>query len=291
MSKGTLIDNQTGEIISENFVFDTLEDKQRKVRSIKKTKATNDFKELQKEYLGNFIFFIYEHMQELQKILNDIELVKFIFIGTFVHDNGALMLDNNITYINKKTMKQLLGLADKSFYKLFNKLINNKLLSINEDKIYINPNYVWKGSFIKYKELTNKKIKNFTRIYIQTIRDLYMNTPVKSHKKIAIIYKLLPYINYEYNILCFNPDEKDGTKLEAMTIKDVLIILGYDKSHLARFKKDFYSQRYKEYYVFITIQKESEYLTSLIVVNPIFFYKGINVENLNWLLTLFNLNS
>lgn len=47
---------------------------------------------------------------------------------------------------------------------------------------------------------------------------------------------MLPYINYEWNTLCYNPSEKDKEKLktEAITILEFCDLIGYDKTKYKR---------------------------------------------------------
>lgn len=287
-----IVEKSTGEIINEDFVVDELKDIQRKKEMVEKNKLSQKFKELEDEYLGNFVFYVFKNIDKLETILNDNYLVKFLYCCSYVKKNGTLMLDNNITYINRKKLKGLLKIGDKTFNKFYRILKDNELIKEQDNKIYININICWRGSKKEHETIINGKFKDFTRLYIKTIRELYENTPLRHHKQISIVYKLIPYTNWQYNILCTidTVEEIDKNKIKPLRINDIMDILKYNKTHITRFKKNFYSLKYNEYNIFGTVQFESDFLKSFIIVNPVFFYRGNDPDNLNYLITLFGLS-
>lgn len=291
MKKCTVIDNETGEVLSENFRVDELEDIQSKKAFAQKDKSSKEFKELQDRISGNFVFFIFKNMEYLKEVLNDNDLVKFIYIGTYVKKEGVLMLDNNLTYIDKRRLRSLLNVGDKAFKEFYNKMLENNLMKEHEGKIYINFYYFWRGKESDYKKFTNTKLEDFTRIYTKATREMYEETTPRQHKKLAIIYKLLPYTNWKYNMLCENINETDSTKINALSVSDIMDILGYYKTNITRFKKDFYSLKYKEYPIFKTVQGAMGYGNSIIIVNPLVFYRGNKIEELQGLIAIFNIGN
>ena len=129
----TLIKNDTGEIVDENFGFETLEDRERKKQGAIKAKDFEEFKQFQKDKMGNFIFFLYNSLDDLKKVLSDADLCKYIYLATYIKKTGYLMLDNNKTYMNKKKMQEILLVATPNFTKFYNNLIENKLLIEEEN--------------------------------------------------------------------------------------------------------------------------------------------------------------
>lgn len=286
----TLIKNDTGEIVDENFEFETLEDRERKKQGAIKAKDFEEYKEIQKQVMGNFIFFLYNSLNKLKKVLSDADICKYIMLATYTKKDGHLILDNNKTYIDKKKMQELLLVTKPNFNKFYNNLIENKLLIEEEKskKYKINLNIFWRGYEKDYKNLTNNKLENYTRLYINATRELYKLNYKKS-KKLAIAYKLIPYVNWKYNVLCSNIKEIDKNKINPLTIKDVMSILGYSQHHIATFKKDFYGIKFYDYVLFKTLQDDPDYATSTIIVNPLFAYRNKTVEEIQGLFVIFNI--
>lgn len=287
----SLVSNTTGQIIYDNFPVETLEDKKRKSKAYNSKKEYDDFKELQNKLLGNFVFFMFESIEYLNKILSDSELVKFMFIGTYVKQDGYLKLDNNFTYIDKSRLKQLLNINAKNFNLLFSKFISEELLKEDEKgNILINMLYFYRGYEKDYKKLTNTNLDDFSRVYTRATRNLYMDSKSTKHKQLAIAYKLLPYVNWRYNILCTNTNEQDKLKIEVLNISDIVNILGLSKSNITRFRNDFYGIGVGDKQLFLTVQKTADYNKSIICVNPLVYYRGSKILDLQYLSDLFELD-
>jgi hypothetical protein len=286
----TLIDNETGEVLTETFKITELEDLQRAKKFAEKKKLDEQFRTLQQEYLGYFVFFIFENLNKLTDIMTDFDLMRFLYLGTYTKRDGVLKFENG-NIITKKHIKKLLKINDTSFSIFWKLITENKLIvEGQESKVSINLEYFYRGSEREYRQITDKKFGDkFTRIYIETTRYLYENTNQRSLKKLAIIYKVLPLINWKYNILCANPKEIDKSIIEPYTLLDMSNYLGYDKTHISRFKKDIHSLTYKGKDIFMRIGKNENVNQDYIVVNPLFYYRGNKLEELDYLITMFGL--
>ena len=131
-----LVDENTGEIIGKQNI-DTITDVKRKKRNLEKSKLSKEYKNMQDEYLGKFVYLIMDKFEDLQEFLTDTELTRFIILGTYVKHNGYLMLDNNRTYIKKNMLGNILNMSNKNANIIYNKLIDKELLRENEGKIQI----------------------------------------------------------------------------------------------------------------------------------------------------------
>lgn len=74
-------------------------------------------------------------------------------------------------------------------------------------------------------------------MFIKSLRELYRQTPVKRHRYFGYLFLLLPFINWEYNVLCWNADEKDIDKINPMSLSDFCVAIGYDDSGRRNSKK------------------------------------------------------
>ena len=290
MIECTIINNATGEILNDKYKTMELEDEMKAMKYKERKQLERQFKSLQQEYLGYFVFFVFENIDNLTEILTDFDLMRFLYLGTYTKKDGYLKFDNG-NIITKKHIKRLLRINDNSFRDFWNLMIENKLIVEDVDKrVSINLEYFCRGSEKDYINATDKRFGDkFTRIYIETTRNLYENTNQRSLKKLAIIYKVLPLINYQYNILCKNPKEMNKTLIEPYTLIEMSNYLGYDKTHITRFKKELHSLKFEDKDIFMRIGKSENVNQDYIVVNPLFYYRGNKLEELDYLITLFGL--
>jgi hypothetical protein len=284
----TIIDNETGEILCEDFKIDETKDKERKKKCMEKVVDFQEYKEIQSEIMGNFVFFLYNSLDKLKEILSDSDLCKYMMIATYTRKNGYLLLDNNKTHIDKKKMQELLLVTKANFNKFYNNVIEHNLLIQEENTYKINLDIFWRGYESDYKDLTGNKLEDYTRLYINATRELYKLNYKKS-KKLTIAYKLIPYINWKYNVLCTNIQEVDKDKLNALSIEDVINILGYSKKHLTEFKQNFYGIKFNNYVLFKTMQDDVDFKKSVILVNPLFAYRNKTVKEIEYLFAIFSI--
>lgn len=286
-----MINNDTGEIMANNFIVDQLEDTRKKIKGAKKRELDGEFKRIQEEVLGNFVFFLFKDIDKLQEKLPDSDLVKFIYLGTYVRADGSLKLDNNKTHIKKKMLSELLGIKSKGKVNTFyNTMIEKKLIGENGDGfLYINPSFFFRGKDTQYKKLTGKKLTEFTRLYTKSTRELYKETNSNKHEKLAMAYKLLPFCNWKYNILCNNPEETDREYIEPINLSEILVLLGWKKTHMKKLINDLLEVKIQGYNLFLRIGKDGEIKNDYILVNPLGYYRGNDVLELEVLMNYFHI--
>lgn len=132
-------------------------------------------------------------------------------------------------------------------------------------------------AFIKGK-LDVSSSSEYQRLYIAVLRELYEKIPVTQHKRLGYVLKMLPYLNFEFNILCHNPMENAQDKILPMTVSEFCEIVGYDKTHASDFAKE-----YGKFTFTVKERKEvfckfvfdgSDTTTAHIYINPRLVYKG-----------------
>ena len=285
-----IIDLHTGEILSPIKEGDIVV-RRKSIESYHEKKLEQqEFSTLQEEYCGRFIFFLFNNLDKITNILNDVELVKYVYLATYIKKGGVLQLDNNLTNINNSTMQKLLKMSRNKFNIFLQKIIENKLIYKDDNKYYINLDYFYQGNIKEYKKLTGKKIFNFTRMYVESTRNIFEQLDYRGHRKLSILYKLVPYISWKYNVLCKNIYETEESKILPLTMKEILEITGQHPKNITRFKKDLGRLLYNGYAIFGMFQNYNiNGNNKCIVINPLFFNRNSNHKQLDYLLSLFKI--
>ena len=290
MIECTIINNETGEVMNDNFKIDELEDTKRKKDSAIKSKLDNEFKELQQEYLGNFVFFLFSDIDTLANELNDNDLVKFIYLGTYVKSDGGLRLDNNKTCVTKDTLKKLLGVSINNAKDFYKTMIENNLIAENElGELRINPLYFFRGKDKDYKKLTGEKLKEFARLYTKSTRALYEETNSRNYKGLAMTYKLLPFTSWKFNVLCENINETNEELVKPLNLYKVCELLGWNKKNMKKLLLDLMATKVQGYNVFLRVGSEWDMMTDNIIVNPLVYYRASEPTELSRLISLFKI--
>jgi hypothetical protein len=219
---------------------------------------------------GNFIFAIFKHSEEYMEFLSQSEITRLIFIATYLGYDGVLKTDNNIPIV-KKNMNQFIKLSRMQFHEFYNKIIEHEIFIEEDGCITLNQNYFIKGEIGLLP--MRKRDKDYTRLYIKAIRELYNGCNTREHKKLAVIFKLIPYLNYEYNIVCHNPREEELDYIEPMMLGEICDILGYtDCTHLKKYLMSIHAINGNKIVGFV--QCERDIRTTKIYMNPYIIYRG-----------------
>ena len=178
---------------------------------------------------------------------------------------------------------ELLKLKKSEYYNTKNILIENGLIHIDsEQNININHDISFIGKISK----DNSK-QDYIRIFKDTIIELYNKSTTREHKKLAVFIELLPYIHFKYNIICNNPSCDLIEDVEPLTAKDLSNILQeYNNKNSSMLKKQLLSIHIGNTESMLYVERFNK---KFFAVNPLIYYKGRHIEDLNFLVELFKI--
>ena len=240
----------------------------------------SEFKILQDEVMGKFHFNIYEDLLPLN--LEPQYLTRFVYLCCFLDfdDSKVKWGKSNNKDALVKDLGLIWGLKKDECRYTKNALIEKGLVIINEDKtISINKKYAFKGK-------GKKDMKGSVKMFEDGFKEIYENATPKEHKRLGILIKLLPSVNYDWNILCCNPEESEEDKIIPLTLKDICLIIGYNENQSSRLKKELLKIEVNGKAV-ICIHNIKD--KNVISINPMIYYKGHKIEKLRYLLALFKI--
>lgn len=215
---------ETAEIKEVYGTFISDEQKQGYIKKQYEIKTQNDY--------GAFTWFLYNRTDDIFPNLKQSNITRIMFIATYLNYDGYLSYDNKrANIITKKNMNDLLKLSTKEFYRFYNEMIEQKIFIEKDNKIYLNKKIFTKGE-------TKKLSTDYTRICANGVRALYEQVKPKQHKILAYIFKLLPYINYQYNIVCKNPFENEQDLVKPYTFQDICDFFGIERRNSTKFRND-----------------------------------------------------
>lgn len=290
------------EEIDEDEYEKLLEDKNNQTEAINGINAINknDIKTM-KEFLkyeegfGGYVSVLFKYNQPaFEKIREMVPktkansvIVRFMVLAAYEYVNGN---GKNKNVIKKSMYKDILDTTSKnSINETHRYLLECGCIKEDENGfITTNEEYVIYGDIKqKYNELKKEdKDYTYTRMFCQTILDLYYNTEPKQRKKLANLFWLLPFINFKYNRLCSNQLETDNLKVQPLSWTDLCRIVGCDVKNVSHFRKDLKSLRIYDRCLFLEVINKDESRT--IIINPRVFYKGNKIEDLKAIIDLFD---
>lgn len=299
-----LIDKETGEIIDSRTVettpgrrtgISTSSEDQRDAYK-HKLELDKEMADFIKENEGAFIHLIYKYgsviFRELEEKLSgnksNIHIIRFMILASYQTFGGKLF-DDDKHRIKKSSLKHIWDVSNRnSINESYNLLLECGYIYEEEGYIMINDKMIIKGEIT---DIINELKKEdgrytYTRVFVDNIKSMYYGTEQKQRKQLANLFKILPYVNFKYNVFCSNPTETDETKLELLNWTNLAELCGYDKTHVTKFKKDLMNLKVYDVDV-IGYFKRGTGMT--IVVNPKVYYGGDDANDVKWLYKLFNM--
>lgn len=282
------IDTDTGRYISENVTYYPSDYicrpiSQQQLQQIQEQKEREQFKAYQQtqraketSIIGNFIWC----KTETDTALTAATLARLIYLSSYLNYNGELRSTQR-TPIQRRNLTTLLNLSD-SVVSVFLKEVSG-YIQVNNG--ILSPTDAFKTIF------TKGGLKNgnyYYKIFCKWVQDLYNGLKPREHRYIGYIFKLLPYINLKYNVICYNPWEEDSDKLERITFDAFCDMCGYgqDKRQVVRKKYDSirfktYDNKHEKFCCISDYNNSNGTKSSTMIINPSILHFDMSLEAIN----------
>ena len=157
-----------------------------------------------------FTFADMESLQEVISCLSNVHLGYLLHLQCFIDlKTGFLHTQKGKVMTKKVDIQKTLGITESTRKRLCKALEDNSILEVVDGKYRINPKYHFKG------QANDKKV---IKLFTTTLKDLCKSL---NPNELGFLYKLLPYVHYETNMICINPFERDPNKIKFLNIEGI----------------------------------------------------------------------
>ena len=280
---GRAIFNKTGEDVT-HLVDVGIRTTENQVRRLKEV---DDLVHHQIEN-GGFIFAFFKRLTTIEErfpTLTRQDIARLIYIATFVSwETGRLQSDNGKKHYKRKDLVKLIGMSSKRFNEFFRRLENEGIIREGDNgELYINPTVFYRG------DLSNNEYNisdlEYTRLFKNTVRELFDEFNGRRLGQLAVIYYVLPFLNFSTNIVCYNPEETNEELIRPMDLSRLTTLLGYTNS--TTLKRALNEIKVDNKPVFGFFENPYDRRQMRIIVNPSVVFAG-NGEQLKAIRALFN---
>lgn len=198
-----------------------------KLRSKTKLQDEIDYENVVSEG-GNYVWHYFVPAEHNFDSLNNPTISRLVYLATYINNDNYLSYDNG-QLLSRSQLQSLLNLGDTAFKSFLRQTKRHNYLIEDDSGFQLNPNIFGKGKLQKVKD------QRAAKLFVYSTRFLYEHATIDSHKTLAYMYMILPYVNLTYNVLCENPWETDKSKITKMSVDTLCAKLGLDISHSKRF--------------------------------------------------------
>lgn len=205
---------------------------------------------------------------------------RLFYLGAHMDYHNGTLKRNKKALMKYDDLQSVLGLAKNAKCNFWNE-VNGKYLFADADGVLHMPDeFFHRGEF--------KTDRTYQQIFIDSVKRLYELTPARKHQYLGYVFQLIPYINWEFNILCHNVEETDLDKIERLTVDEFCEAVGYSRENrqkLLRIYRDNITfaveGKHERFLSFVTDGVDLE--SARIFVNPHILYHG-HIPRYVWIL-------
>lgn len=257
-----IVGAKTGEIKAE--IEPKTEEEKRIAKKYSRENQTK-FKEYIKEHYGIFYFNYYN------KSIDNTYLFRFMYLCTYMNYENYVEFGStkgSMRLATKKDIKEILKLQKTAFNDTYNDWIKNKMIIEDEEgNIQISDKFCNRGQMRRKDYI---KRNGCVRMFDNGIKELYEKSSIKEHKQLGMLVKLLPYINYNWNIVCSNPTETDIKLIKPLKQKEIYEILNVDKKTVNSLTNITIMNRTEGAFVKLS----NAFVKNAYIINPKIMYKS-----------------
>lgn len=152
---------------------------------------------------GRFFWSLYDTASALFSQLKPATLTRIMVLGTYMNYENELVEDNGVT-MTQLGIQNALGVSERMTRYILGELKTLDIITENERVYLLNPAFFTRGR-ISEADLSASfdDGKSVKRVYADGVRALYHAASQASVKKLCPLFRIMPYVNKEYNIVCF----------------------------------------------------------------------------------------
>ncbi len=184
---------------------------------------------------GDFTWIVCGTSELMLQGLKCATLTRLILLSAYMDYEGVLVCDNG-DRMTTAMMQDILHVGYGTLRMIIKELKSADVMTFGKD-IRINPKIAFRGRQNRVEQaMLSQENKIITRLYRNGIRALCNFSDGVSANKRSYLFRIMPFVNREYNIVCFNPCERNLTKINPISLSDLSEMIGYGRSQAYRLK-------------------------------------------------------
>lgn len=230
--------------------------------------------------VGSFFFLFYKNLDKID--IKEQYKTRFIYLSSYIDYNTNNLIDirgGKKVSLSYAEIKTILNLSDKVAKSTIKVLKDVGLLIKDNETFSLNNSYCLKGN-------TKSTNSEYIRIFIEGIRKLYINTNPQSHKQLYYLFKLLPYVNLQFNVLTIETDKENYHDITPINMVDICRILNVNIKDQRKMYNILKSFMIGDEYVICKHMIDDMDAYS---INPKLYYMGTQINNLLGTMILFDM--
>lgn len=181
---------------------------------------------------GKFVWNIFDSMQLVFTDLPTSLWTRIALLATYMNEEGEIADSFGLPF-RQDEIQQVLAMPDGAFRKFMDRIERASIMDFvsravrfKEEVIRVSPLDTVEESMLGADRET------ISKTYIRAVRHLYANASAQSMEYLCYVFRLLPFVNWKYHIVCENPLEEDARLLRPLTFGDFAENIRYRRNEV-----------------------------------------------------------
>ena len=222
---GNIVEEHEGPIwfgVPEGSTIETPENREAKKKYADRKQLMENIRDVDKT-----LQFIFVQGDMLAELLPE-TAARLVFIATYLrHGNSVPMLTQRKA-VTRNDVPDLLGVSART---VCNMVTDAKGIMTfdSSGRVCLDERVLCRGTLPRQHAL-------YHRIKINPIRNIWQTLTSNQHRYLGYVFQMLPYLNIQHNVLCWNPGETDYDLIDFMSFHEFVDLVGYNASNASRLK-------------------------------------------------------
>lgn len=193
---------------------------------------------------GRFVWCIYEAAKMLFPEIKPASLARLMLLATYMNYDGELSFEDK-TPLTKKDAQDILRLGARMFRYTMEEL--EDVGAIKWEDAYVMNTAMFKKGAVKNEDgkLLVGDRDSISKLYAEGVRALYNAAAPGAARKLSYIFRVMPFVNKRFNIICKNPLEEAQSRVVPMSLGDLADAIGYGRKNAKKLQDALVEPRFE----------------------------------------------
>lgn len=222
---------------------------------------------------GGFIFAFFKDVTDIRErfpSLTSTDIARLLLLGLYTSYDGGLLRYDNGRVIDKKELRKIVGVSRNVFNAFYNRVRDEGILvedvEYGNKRLYVNNTVFLRGQIDGLPTDEHGEELRYARIYRDPLKRLAQEFGGRYIGKLAVIFLVIPFLNYQYNIITYDTEEKDVDRVSPMSLTELATELGF--ADPAALKREMDTLKMGKQYVFTFVENPHDRREWRVIVNP-----------------------
>lgn len=198
---------------------------------------------------GFFVWTIFDVGQAAFPDLSKSSLSRLMFLATYIDDDGVISSKKNNRFdhpLSRGEIVRELDCNDRAFQRFMKEVTSLGIVEESDGAYLFNTEFFRRGTLgNKEAQMLWENGRAISRLYVNATRNLYWSATGNSLNELSYLFRIMPFVNREHNIVCENPLESNVALIRPMTLGDLAEAIGYGRCNAARLQKMLTTPRFQ----------------------------------------------